>query len=286
MLDFLPEKVKYCLLKTNMQFVYEIRLRADKATLVNYKGEYRLLGEFGITDREEQALTCDAQDIADCIFRAGNYSVYSVEEQIRQGFITAQNGERIGIAGEYVFEKGKAFALRNFSSVCIRVPHEIINCGMEIYKICMSDKLQSLLLCSPPGLGKTTILRDLSRIISEKTRKNILICDERGEISCGKVGDTCDVLKYADKITAFTSGIRALRPDVIITDELSVDDCAAVEKAIYAGVCVLSSAHFSDIKKIHKPFLGLFERYVVLNERQIGKIQGVYDVQGRSLYNG
>lgn len=286
MLEFLPEKVKDCLLKTNMQFVYEIRLRANKPTVINYKGVFRLLGEYGLTDREEQAVVCDGQDIADCIFRAGNYSVYSVEEQIRQGFITAQNGERIGIAGEYVFEKGQPFAMRNFSSLCVRVPHEIENCGMEIYRSCMSDKLRSLLLCSPPGLGKTTILRDLSRIISEKTNKNVLICDERGEISCGNVGKSCDVLKFADKQTAFTSGIRALRPDVIITDELSLQDCAAVEKAIYAGVCVLSSAHFADMKKVVKPFFGLFERYVLLDTQKIGKIQGVYDATGRSIFNG
>ena len=93
-------------------------------------------------------------------------------------------------------------------------------------------------------------------------------------------------MKFADKQTAFTSGIRALRPDVIITDELSLQDCAAVEKAIYAGVCVLSSAHFADMKKVVKPFFGLFERYVLLDGQKIGKIQGVYDATGRSIFNG
>lgn len=280
MLEFLPEKIKIGLAKTNLRFVYEIRLRARKPTLVNYKGTYCFLGLYGVTDIREQALICEEQDIADCVFRAGNYSVYSVEEQIKQGFLTATSGERIGIAGEYVFEHGQPLTIRNFSSLCVRVPHEIEGCAKEVYQRCMSDKLRSTLLCSAPGLGKTTILRDLSRIIGEETKKNVLICDERGEISCGNVGERCDVLKFADKKTAFTSGIRALRPDIIVTDELSAEDCAAVKKAIYAGVYVLASAHFDNAENIREPFSGIFERYVFLERDSVGKIKGIYDNQG------
>lgn len=285
MLEFLPKKIKDCLQNTNLQCVYELRLRANKETVINYNGNYIYLGEYGVTNRKEQAVVCDEKDVADCIFRAGNYSVYSVEEQIRQGFITAPNGERIGIAGEYVFEKGQPFSMRNFSSVCIRVPHEIQDCGKEIYQLCFSNGLKNLLICSPPGLGKTTILRDLSRMISEKTTKNILICDERGEISCGDVGATCDVLKFADKQTAFSVGIRAMRPDVIITDELSFTDCDAVKRAIFAGVVVIASAHFSTISHVKEPFMGLFDRYVILDERKIGKIRAVYNEKGQ-MVNG
>ena len=283
MLEFLPNKIKDCLQNTNLQFVYEIRLRVNKETFINYKGNYIYLGEYGVTKNKTQAVICDEKDIADCIFRAGNYSVYSVEEQIRQGFITAQNGERIGIAGEYVFEKGQPFSMRNFSSLCIRIPHEIKNSGMNIYKICLSNGLKNLLICSPPGLGKTTILRDLSRIISEKTTKNVLICDERGEIYCGDVGQTCDVLKFADKQTAFSVGIRAMRPDIIITDELSIGDCEAVKKAIFAGVCVIASAHFSNIVHIQEPFMGLFDRFVLLDTQEIGRICSVYNGKGQVI---
>ena len=69
--------------------------------------------------------------------------MYSVEEQIKQGFITAENGERIGIAGEYVYERGQPLTIRKYSSVCIRIPHEIIGCATEIYQCCMSDKVKN-----------------------------------------------------------------------------------------------------------------------------------------------
>lgn len=283
MLDFLPQNVKNAIKNLNFHRLYELRIRADKAITVNYEGKFRFLGEYGVTDRAENAVRCSAYDIQDCVYRAGNYSVYSVEEQLKQGFLTAENGERLGIAGEYVFEKGQPLSLRNFSSLCIRVPHEITGCAQAVYDSCMRDRIRSVLLMSSPGLGKTTILRDLARILSEKTLKNILICDERGEIAVGNVGGTCDVMRYADKATAFSSGVRAMRPDVIVTDELSLADCEAVEKALVAGISVIASAHFSAMEKVKKPFIGLFERYVLLDDRQIGKIQAIYDETGREL---
>lgn len=283
MLDFLPENVKDGLTRLNLQYLYEIRIRADKPVTVNYEGKYRYLGDYGLTENAEKALVCDSTDIADCVFRAGKYSVYSVEEQIKQGFLTAENGARIGLAGEYVFEKGQPFALRNFTSLCIRVPHEIIGCAQEIYQRCMRDRVRNTVIMSAPGLGKTTLLRDLGRILSEKTKKNILICDERGEISAGEVGKSCDIMKYSDKKTAFEAGVRAMRPDMIITDELSVDDYKAVEKAVCAGITVIASAHFSEISSVKPPLLGLFERYIILDESEIGKIKGVYGADGREL---
>ena len=88
MLEFLPENVKDGLRHLNARQVYEIRLRADKPTSVNYRGKYCYLGEYGVTESVENALRCDTNDIADCVFRAGKYSVYSVEEQIKRGFLT------------------------------------------------------------------------------------------------------------------------------------------------------------------------------------------------------
>lgn len=283
MLEFLTGRVLSALAHINMQLLYEIRLRSDKPVCVNYAGEYRFLGAYGLVKRADEAIYATASEIADTVFAAGKFSVYSVEEQIKRGFITAENGERIGLAGQFVYEKGVTLAVRDFSSVCIRVPHEIAGCGREIYEKCLSDGLKNTLIASPPGIGKTTLLRDLSRTVSETTASNILVCDERGELSAGNTGETSDVLLFADKATAFDAGIRTMRPDVIITDELSEQDCAAVKRAIAGGVKVLASAHFESVKEIKPPFSGLFERYVFLDKRKIGKISGVYDEALREI---
>lgn len=280
MLEFLPQNLKKGLENLNLSYLYEIRLRAEKPVTVNYQGKYSYLSKYGITERKERAIVCSQVDISDCVFKAGDYSVYSIEEQLKQGFITAKEGERIGISGEYVFENGKPHALRNYTALCIRVPHEIRGCAELVFKQCMSDIVQDLLLISPPGMGKTTILRDLSRILSEKTRKNILICDERGEISIGNYGETCDVVRYCDKKTAFVAGIRAMRPEIIITDELSLGDLEGVEKAKNAGVVVIASAHYANIQYLPPPFKRIFKKIVLLSSEKIGVIQEIYDGYG------
>ena len=280
MLEFLSKRIKDGLSYLNMQYLYEIRLRVGQPIFVNYKGDYRYLSEYGLTNIKEKAMRCRLEEIEECVFCAGNYAVYSVEEQIKRGFITAKNGERIGLAGEYVFEKGQPLSLRNFSSVCIRIPHEIVGCAREIYDSCMSDKVSSVLLCAPPGLGKTTILRDLSRMICEKTQKNVLICDERGEISAMNFGETCDVLKFSDKATAFEAGIRAMRPDVIVTDELFSGDVKAVEQAVYSGVKVLASTHYTKLERLQEVFRGLFDFFVILDNDNVGKISKIYNENG------
>lgn len=283
MLEFLPNRMRAALRHLNLHKLYEIRLRAGKPVTINYGGRYRYLGECGVTDKVSAALTATLAEIGDIVFSAGKFSVYSVEEQIRRGFLTAECGERIGLAGQYVFEKGKPLAMRDFTSLCIRVPHEIEGCGDEIYESCLKDKLRSILVMSPPGIGKTTILRDLGRSLSRETGKNILVCDERGEISAGDTGATSDVLLFADKATAFEAGIRAMRPDVMITDELSAADCAAVERAIYGGVKVIASAHFAEMEEVRPPFFGLFERYALLDSEEIGRLKGIYDGNGKEL---
>lgn len=280
MLEFLPEMIKNAIDFLNYNLIYEIRMRENQPIMVNYFGKYRFLGVRGLTERAENAIRCSKEDIDACIYKAGKYSVYSIEEQIKKGFLTAGNGERIGIVGEYVFDKGQPLTIRNFSSVCIRVPHEIVGAGEQIYNRCMCDKVNNVLIMSPPGLGKTTILRDLGRILSNKTQKNILICDERGEICAGELGFTSDIMKFAEKRYAFENGIRAMRPDIIITDELSEIDCESVKKAIYAGIIVIASAHFASMESISGIFRGLFDYYVLLNTTEIGKIDRIYQKNG------
>ena len=276
MLEFLPENVKEGLRHLNLNEVYELRLRQGKPTTVNRKGEYQYLSLYGCTERVTEAIVVTAAEIEATVYAAGKFSVYSVEEQIKRGFITAEHGERLGLAGEFVFDKDKPLTVRNITSLCIRIPHEVVGSGAEIYERCFSDGLKNLLLASPPGQGKTTILRDLTRLICRRTRKNVLVCDERGELSSGDLGAFSDVLLYADKQTAFEAGIRAMRPDIIVTDELFSRDLSAVKRVIDGGVKVLASAHFLNANDMPTEFL-LFERYAFLDGEKVGTLKGVYD---------
>ena len=275
--------LKNALTHLNINNVYELRLRAEQPVKINYKGTYRYLGQYGLTEQRKEALYCSREDIEDCVFKAGNCSVYSVEEQIKCGFITAKNGERIGLAGEYVFDKGLPLTIRNFTSLCIRVPHEVVGCANDVFQRCMSDKLKSTLICSPPGIGKTTFLRDLTRLIGQQYHYNLLICDERGEISsCGQ-GEDIDVLKFCNKSVAFEAGVRAMRPDVIITDELSIADIPAIERAVFSGIYVIASAHYDTFFNIDKRYLPLFKRFVFLNSQKIGEIHAIYNDNGEEI---
>ncbi len=283
MLEFITDNLKNGLKALNINLLYEIRVRVGQPTMVNYGGKYSFLGETGIVQSKENAIVATQKQIEDIVYSAGKFSVYAVEEQMRRGFITADCGERVGLAGEYVYSKGQPLTIRDIRSVCIRVPHEIRDAAKEIFDKCLSKKLQNLLIASPPGFGKTTILRDLARLLSENTRKNILICDERGEIATGDIGITSDVIAYADKKVAFEAGIRAMRPDIIITDEITEEEIAIIKKAISSGIITIASAHFSSFEEIKASKMDIFDRFAVLDGEKMGKLRDIYTKNGELI---
>lgn len=281
MLEFLPPSVRGALKNLNDDLIYEIRLRSDCPVKINYRGEYIWLGIKGIVKQRESAIKVTAREVADCVFAASGYSVYSVSEQMKECFLTTAGGIRLGLAGTLVRDNGKIKALRDVTSVCVRVPHPITNCADLVFRLCEEDELRNCILLSVPGYGKTTILRELCRLLDERyPEKNILVADERGEISAfGTSG--ADVLKFAQKKDAFSFGLRALRPDIVITDELQEEDYGAVQRLMDAGLIVIASAHFGkDFAAFeHK----IFQRYVYIGRRKIGQADAVYDQNGQNL---
>lgn len=270
MLEFLPQRIKAALSRLNYNELYEIRLRANKPVSLNYRGNYIYLCANAVTKCYEDALTVTQKEIEDCIFLASGKCVYAVENQLRQGFLTTDTGIRIGVAGDFVYENTNVLSTHSITSLCIRIPHEIVGSSKEIYERCLQNGLRSIIIISPPGLGKTTILRDLTRYVSDHCANNVLICDERGELSAGELGINSDVMRFADKETAFSAGIRALRPDVIVTDELSQEDYSAVQKVMNGGITVFASAHF--VKSSSLPYK-IFDFCVTLE--RLGKIKSI-----------
>ena len=272
MLGFLPAEILSAIHHINQNSLYEIRMRIGKPLMVRYGEEYLYLARYGLSYHKKDAIITTKADIDETMLVAGKYSLYSVEEQLRQGFLTTDKGVRIGISGHFILEKGDILTIRDFTSLCIRVPHEIIGAAEEIYSQFLKDELKSLLIASKPGQGKTTILRDLSRKLSEFSEKNILICDERGEIAEGDIGERTDVFSFANKRVALEHGIRAMRPDVIIVDELSMADFPSILRAKSSGVHIMASIHAGKLSEIPDEIRNEFDIVVLLDSVKIGKL--------------
>lgn len=298
MLEFLTEELRGALRHVNVHLVYEIRIRAGKPTVINYKGTYVFLGRHGLADKREDALRCTYTDIEEMIYRISEYSVYSVTEQMKQGFLTGAYGERVGLAGSYVYDGSAPSAIKEITSLNIRVPHEVKGAAALLFEKIFSDEIKSCIILSAPGRGKTTILRDLARLISEKYLINILICDERNEIASAykdfslDVGAFCDVIRYAYKRDALTAAVRTMRPDLIITDELAHKDEAAMCVAcIRSGVSVIASAHCRDFESLQSSPVfesaveeGAFDYYAVLDMNGVGRLSKIYDGGRRCIF--
>lgn len=250
-LSFLPDDINSSLNHLNRNFLSEIRLRRGQPVIIEYQGAYQYLGKCGISAGENDRLYI--LDVATVLNSATGGCVYAYAEQMKSGFITVEHGVRIGIAGEYVTQSGAVNTIKTITSLNIRVPHDIVGCSDEVVERLFKVKPVNTLIFSKPGLGKTTILRDIARNLASTSKLNVLIFDERGEIAAmDGYGDgfdlgAVDVVRCYNKKSAIASAVRSMKPQVIITDELyGDDDTAAMKFVIDCGITVIASSHICD----------------------------------------
>ena len=293
--EILPNGIKTVITELlNPVKITELRLRSDKPVMLNYGGKRKYIAKNGLVDDANGAMTVSAQEIRDVVMAAGEYSLYAVNDEIVRGYITIGGGVRMGICGNAVYDNGCISTVKDFSSLTIRFPHEITGCGGRVYDAMKKIGRYSALVLSPPGCGKTTMLRDLARLIaSDSPCRNVLIVDEREEIAASKqgenllnVGNNVDIMSNCGKAYAFENGVRSMCPDVIITDELySVCDVDYIREATGSGVDVIASAHAGSIEGFARRALGkliteekMFDMYVVLSFRHgVGTIEQILD---------
>lgn len=255
--------------------VIELRMRVAKPLVVQTLSNRFALKQNGLP------LVVGRSDIDRVIAKASKYSVYAVDDEMKKGYIP-YGKYRIGVAGEGVLDDGKLLSVKNVSSIVIRVPHQVKTAADEIASETVDNHLSTLVI-SPPAAGKTTMLRELARLASK--RFNTVIIDERYELaSCvdGKpqldIGDA-DVVSGVPKIVAYENCVRALNPEIIVTDEVFRDgEIDAVCDTIRSGVKVFASVHGDSIESLanNKRFAPLFDAFdfaVVLSKRRrVGEI--------------
>ncbi len=316
-------EIREILRKLTLEYdkLQEIRLRVGKPLFIYYDNQ-----EYQVDERGKMGQSIDKpylvreKEIRETMEYISNYSLYAFEEELKQGFITVRGGHRVGVAGKVVVEKEKVKALKHIYFLNIRFAHEVKGCADEVIRYLSNEEGQiyNTLILSPPGCGKTTLLRDLIRQLSDgvnfsgmnfsgmnfigmkgKAGKTIGLVDERSEIGAcymgipqNDIGIRTDILDCCPKAEGMIMLIRSMAPDIIAVDEIGSDaDVNAIEKAVYCGCQVIATAHGSFIEELFdKPALkrvlekSIFKRFIILKKgKQVGELSGIYDERGKKL---
>lgn len=273
----------------NWNDVQEIRLRMNQNVCIRVKNQ-----------NIEIPRIVSQKDIREVINFVSNYSMHAYENELRQGFITIEGGHRVGVAGQVLTEKGNVKNMKHISSINIRISHEIKHCADQVMPyVVQNNRVYHTLIISPPRCGKTTLLRDLIRQISD-ANANVGVVDERSELAgCyqgipqNDVGCHTDVLDACPKTEGMLMLIRSMSPDVIAIDEIGgMEEVDAMKYAMHCGVKMLATVHGESMEEIRKKPLfeqlikeHCFERYVVLKTgKRVGEIAGIFDERGNVLY--
>jgi len=271
----------------NQEKIQEIRMRVNRPTIIE-------------TDDKEHisSFVSSREDLNSVVQKISNYSMYAFEEDIRQGFITFKGGHRIGISGECVMDDKKVKTIKNISSLNIRISKEFIGCSNMILPFVQrGNKIMNTIIISPPKCGKTTLLRDLTRNLSNGYKNNgkkISLIDERSEIAgCSMgipqmdIGSRTDVFDNCIKSQGIMMAIRSMSPEVIVCDEIGTQrDTESIMMAYNCGVNLICSLHGESLNDYKERLVfhelvtnNIFKIAVLLfNRKKPGKISEIYDL--------
>ncbi|MPQ42766.1 stage III sporulation protein AA [Clostridium tarantellae] len=274
----------------NLNEIQEIRIKASKPLIAVVNNKEIIFG-----------YSATVEDIKNMLQKISNYSLYAFEEEIKQGYITIQGGHRIGLAGQCVIENGTIKTIKNIASLNIRICREVIGCSNSIMQALVKNgAVLNTLIISPPKCGKTTLLRDIARNISngnlnlEIIGKRTVVVDERSEIAACyngipqmNVGIRTDVYDNCIKSEGMMIAIRSMGPEVLICDEIGTyKDMEAMLMAYNSGVNIIATMHGKSIEDIYnRPIFNeilsnkIINNIVVLSNREgVGTLEGIYTI--------
>lgn len=286
----LEEAVSKTNIHDGIMLIEEIRIRSSRPIIIKYTNQEQILENI-IPSQEE---------ILEILQYICNNSIYSYQNQICNGYITLKGGHRVGITGSVVISDEKITNINYISSLNFRISKQIIGASNRILKHVLNieeNTVYNTLIISPPGVGKTTILRDLVRKISTGMEQinykgiTVGLVDERGElaamykgVSQNDVGLRTDILDNVPKSIGMQMMIRSMAPQVIVADEIGNDkDVEAINYAVCCGIKGIFTAHGNSLKDVQlNPAISklierkIFEKLVFLDKETKGEIDKVY----------
>jgi stage III sporulation protein AA len=296
-LKFLPKNIADLISQippNQKEDLEEIRLRINRPIEIVMKGAPRFI-----------SYSIQTEDAFHLMNKISHFSIYTLEEELKRGYITVSGGHRIGLAGKVILEEGKVKAIRDVSSFNIRIAKEKIGISDPLIPYLFQGSWMHTMVIGPPQTGKTTLLRDIARVISSGIptkgieAKKVGIVDERSEIA-GCVngipqltfGHRLDVLDACPKAEGMMMMIRSMSPDVLIVDEIGrKEDAEAIQEAVHAGIKLMMTTHGASIEEIrNRPSLKeivnqrIFKRYILLSRKERpGTITHILDENGNEM---
>ncbi|MGV8145063.1 MAG: stage III sporulation protein AA [Alkaliphilus sp.] len=290
----IPDNVK--------EVIEEIRLRVNKPLMILGNSEDYYINQSGITTTTlDRCFLVSQKNIDTTLQFVSNYSIYAIEEELKRGYITISGGHRVGVVGKTIFESSGIRTIKYVNGLNIRISREKKGIAKTVIRHLIDNKGSFLntLIISPPQCGKTTLLRDIIRNISNGNSEfgikgvKVGVVDERSEIAgCfqgipqNDLGIRTDILDCCKKADGIMMLIRSMSPQVIATDEVGKEeDYLAIEEALMAGISLISTVHGKTIEDVYsKKVIGklvknkVFTRIIILSNRfGVGTIEGIFD---------
>ncbi|MFA8993873.1 stage III sporulation protein AA [Clostridioides difficile] len=290
--------------------IEEIRLRSQKPLILNANSKDYFYNQKTMTlDLNQQnSYVVTREDVEQTFQIICKYSIHSFMDDIKKGFITLRGGHRVGLVGKAIVEDGQVKNIKHISSLNIRVSREIIGCSDKILSHIIKGKNQinNTLIISPPQCGKTTLIRDIVRNLSNGNEDygfkglKVALVDERNEIAGAylgvpqmDVGIRTDIIETCPKDLGITMLLRSMSPNVIVTDEIgSEKEIKALYTALNGGIGLITTVHGDSIEDIqNRKELNrlldkeLFKKVIILSaKRGAGTIEKIYDLEEKRWY--